>query len=120
MKIRNQELWDKCVAANSDGYGKAVVDYTARWADLMESHIRAGSKVADIAKATSHEADTEGITGFMYGCAVSTLAEVWEYGEELRKWHNIDTQIGDEGECANEEGTVLNPALVTINVGDDE
>jgi hypothetical protein len=50
----------------------------------------------------------------MYGCAVSTLSETWKFGEELRRWHNIDTQIHHEGEAANERGGVLNPAVLVI------
>jgi len=33
----------------------------------------------------------------------------------LRKWHNIKTQIGNEGEKANASGGVLNPALLNIS-----
>ena len=50
----------------------------------------------------------------MYGCAVSILFQVWEYGDELRRWHNLDIQIGDEGDKANKTGKVLNPALLNI------
>lgn len=115
-----QETWDTTVAANGDPYGKAVVDYARRWAELMEQKIEAGAKLEDIAKDTSHEANTEGITGFMYGCAVGILAKVWVHGEELRRWHNLDTQIGTEGEKANETGGTLNPALMTVNTGGEE
>jgi len=34
----------------------------------------------------------------MYGAAVAILSKVWKHGEELRRWHNLKTQIGDEGE----------------------
>ena len=104
------------VEKNQDFYGKGVVDYGKDWALLMEEQIVVGSTVAEIAKETSHTADTQGITGFMYGCAVSALAHYWVHGEELRRWSNLDTQIGDEGEKANESGGVLNPALITIEL----
>lgn len=106
--------WQECVAANQDGYGGAVITYAHRWARLMEARIGQGVAVADCADELSHFADTEGITGFMYGCAVSILSATWEHGEELRRWHNLDTQIGTEGERANESGAVLNPALLSI------
>jgi hypothetical protein len=48
------------------------------------------------------------------GCAVSILSHFWKHGEELRRWHKIDTQIGDVGDKANESGGVLNPALLNI------
>lgn len=88
--------------------------YAEKWADLMEARIAAGQTVEQCAKQTSNEADTEGITVFMYGCAVSILSQAWEHGEELRRWHNRDTQIGTEGDEANERGGVLNPALLSI------
>lgn len=115
MKLKDKEGWDKFVKLNSkDDYSKGVVTFAESWAELMEEKIAAGEKLVDFAKLTSHEADTSGITGFMYGAAVSGLSEYWEYGEELRLWHNLDTQIGDEGERANKKGTVLNPALLTL------
>ncbi len=114
MEVKNKALWDECVKNNQDPYGGAAIRFTERWADLMEAKMAEGKALEDIAKEASDEADTEGITGFMYGCAVSTLAAVWEHGEQLRRWHNLDTQIGDEGEKANESGGCLNPALLNI------
>lgn len=114
MKIKNQELWDKGLANNQDPYGNRCYTYARDWADLMESRIAKGENIAAMAKETSREADTDGITGFMYGVAVSILYAVWEHGEALRLWHNLDTQIGTEGEKANDNGTVLNPALLNV------
>ena len=99
---------------NADPYGAGIISFAERWAGLMESGIEQGKKIADIARATSSAADTEGITGFMYGEAASTLATFWEHGEELRRWHNLDTQIGNEGEKANAEGGTLNPACLIV------
>jgi len=114
MKISNLALWNVGLDNNTDPYGRACYTYAERWADLMEAALAGGKPIADVAKATSHEADVEGITGFMYGCAVSILASCWEHGEELRKWHNLDCQIGTEGEKANDSGGVLNPAILSI------
>jgi len=110
----NPADWQKCVDANQDGYGGACVSYTLRWARLMEGAINDGAKLEDAASNLSHLADSEGITGFMYGCAVSMLSRCWVHGEDLRRWHNKSTQIGTEGEKANDGGGVLNPALLTI------
>ena len=101
---------------NSDAYGHACFTYAERWAEMMEQAIVDGKKLEDVAEALSHEANKEGITGFMYGAAVSILSKSWIYGEQLRRWHNLQTQIGDEGKRANEKGTVLNPALMTIGL----
>lgn len=117
MKIKQgQETdYEKYKQVNStDPYSARVVSYGEDWANLMEKRMEGGEKIAKIAKDTSREADTDGITGFMYGAAVSALAKLWEHGEALRMWHNLDTQIGHEGERANESGGTLNPALLVI------
>ena len=114
MKLRDAEKWGTHKAANTDEYGSAVIRYAERWADMMEAAVDAGAKLEDIAESTSREADTEGITGFMYGAAVWSLAEAWQHGEQLRRWHNLATEIGDEGKRANETGGVLNPAMLNL------
>lgn len=114
MSLKDEAGWKKACAANTDPYGGAVMRYAETWARLMEDGISKGRVLDDIADETSHLADNEGLTGFMFGAAVSTLARVWIYGEDLRRWHNLKTQIRDEGEKANVSGGVLNPALLTI------
>lgn len=117
MKLKNETAWKEWREANTDPYGKCCVDYAEAWADEMEKRMEDGASVADIAKDTSYEVNNRagfGITGFMYGCAVSMLAQAWEHGEELRRWHNLDMQVGTEGEKANESGGVLNPAILSI------
>ncbi len=99
-----------------DSYSARIVSYGEDWANLMEAGIAGGKTIQEIAEAASHTADTDGITGFMYGCAVSALAHFWEHGEELRIWHNLETQIGKEGEEANRSGGVLNPAILNIKM----
>ncbi len=115
MKLADEAGWQKSKLLNSDSYGKCVMEYAERWARLMQIEMDNGKNLEDVAEATSREADIEGITGFMYGCAVSHLAWYWEYGDQLRRWHNLDIQIGNEGEKANESGGVLNPALLSIS-----
>ena len=114
IKVDLEKEYQEYRAKNTDSYGGRVISYSEDWADLMEAKIADDEKIIDIAKSTSHEADTDGITGFMYGCAVQGLAHFWEHGEELRRWHNLDTQLGNEGEEANKSGGVLNPALLNI------
>jgi hypothetical protein len=114
-----EEDWKLGRKNNPDGYGKAIFDYAEAWANLMEEKMAAGAALADMWKAASHEADAEGITGFMYGAAISILSGAWEHGEDLRRLHNLDTQIGHEGELANEKGGTLNPAILLIG-GDPE
>lgn len=99
------------VRNNTDGYGFACFDYATRWATLMEARIDEGDLpeeiIPEIAKETSSIADVEGITGYMYGMAVSMLAACWVHGEILKKWHNNEYGQPDA------EGTV-NPAIITV------
>lgn len=110
-----RETWNKGLENNQDFYGYGVYCYASEWATRMESEIENGADLHDIAERTSHEADG-GISGFMYGCAVGILAKVWIHGERLRRWHNLDRQINDEGEAANRSGGVLNPAVINIAI----
>lgn len=114
IELADEAGWQKFKDNNQDGYGGAVVSYAERWARLMQKEMADGKNLKDVADATSSEADIEGITGFMYGCAVSVLASCWKHGDQLRRWHNLKTQLGNEGEEANESGGVLNPALLCI------
>lgn len=112
--MRDPAAWQVAVDVNADPYGRCCIEYAARWARLMDELLAAGTTVAAVAKGTSDDADTEGITGFMYSMAVGLLARCWVHGEALRRWHNLDAQIGTEGEQANATGGVLNTALLHI------
>ena len=115
MELKDARAWEEGLAANSDPYGGATYEYAEKWANLMEADIGGGKLLSDIAKRTSHDADKDiGITGFMYGCVVQILGEVWIHGEELRRWHN--DQYGESGQRANESGGTINPAILTIGV----
>lgn len=96
---------------NTDPYGRGCFAYAERWAEMMENLIESSTDepmkvIVDNADRLSHEADVEGITGFMYGCAVSILSQCWKYGEELRKWHNKEYNYEGDG--------VVNPAVLNI------
>lgn len=114
MEFKDDEaakLWEQFVEVNSkDAYSNGVVTYARRWAKYMQHLMQKHNKsIIEIADKASHVSDIEGITGFMYGCAVNTLAQCWKYGEDLRKWHNKD--YGYEGDG------VVNPAVLTVSVG---
>lgn len=112
MKIRPgmEESYQKGLDNNQDPYGRGVYTFAVRWAELLEKDIEesgdACKSIIENANRRSREADTEGITGFMYGCAVNILSQVWEYGEILRKWHNKEYNYDGDG--------VVNPAILTI------
>lgn len=115
LQFKDEEahkIWDNFVEVNSkDDYSAAVVRYAEYWAKFMQYLMtkHKGVKVAKIAENASHAADIDGVTGFMYGCAVNVLSQVWKYGEELRKWHNKEYDYEGDG--------VVNPAVLTVNVG---
>ena len=87
MKLTDKSTWEEFVNTNRDFYGAGVIRYAERWANMMEREIENGKNLADIAYVTSLMADTDGITGYMYGCAVSILSLVWEHGKELKRLH---------------------------------
>lgn len=109
------EGWKRTVENNTDPYGAATVSYASAWAQMMEGLINQGSALKDIAEECSQLADTEGITGFMYGCAVSILSQCWKYGGDLNAWHN--GKYGEQGEEATESGGTINPAVLTMTIG---
>ena len=111
VKGKEQEYKD-WYEKNSDPYGRACFTYAERWAGMMEEKIKASEDdemkvIVDNAKQLSYEADKEGITGFMYGVAVSILSQCWEYGECLRKWHNKEYGYDGDG--------IVNPAVITVS-----
>ncbi|MBO3789628.1 hypothetical protein P9G40_19180 [Bacillus velezensis] len=87
MKVKDIEFYESWKSKNRCMYGLGIFNYVERWANLMENEIAKGAKVSDIAGKLSREADTEGITGYMYGASVSILSQCWEHGDELRRWH---------------------------------
>jgi len=109
MKIKDgkQADYNEFVKVNStDSYSLGVVKYMLRWAEMMENEINQGLSVSSAAEKTQFSADTEGITIFMYGCAVKALSQLWEHGEALRRWHNKEYGYDGDG-C-------VNPAILTI------
>lgn len=113
VKAGKEKEYEHCKEINShDSYSKGVIDFLEKWTSLLEkdiqNHEEAVKVIVDKADEYSHEADTEGITGFMYGCAVQIIAKYWEYGEELRKWHNKEYNYEGDG--------TVNPAILTIGV----
>lgn len=98
MQFANEARWNEIVAANKDDfYGAGVVNYAERWANLMENYMVVGMTVKDVAEVASHDADVDGITGFMHSMAAKILVYTWAHGEELRQWFNLRNQLGDEG-----------------------
>ena len=90
LLLTDSDYWNNQVTINQDPYGKAVINYAARWGKLIQYYlVNEPNKAFDeIASDTSYQADLEGITGFMNNCAVAILSACWIHGDKLRQWHN--------------------------------
>lgn len=109
LELSDPAGWEKARKANSDGYGKAALDYAEGWAKLMQVQIAKGKTVAECYESTQRGLGFLGITGFQFGCAVSILSQTWKHGEELKRVHNRKYGRPDVT-----EGTV-NPAILTVS-----
>lgn len=116
MEIPDQETWDDMVIAGMhDEYASAIIEFASRWARLMQLGMAAGKHLEDVASTTSDEANYDGITGNMEAHAVFFLTKTWRYGEQLRRWYNLEVGSEEEGKFANEtEGAIINPTLVIL------
>lgn len=118
--ITDAYTWQDYVDKNLQGYGYAILEYAAQWASLVEDALKTGSVFEEVVGPLSHEADTDDITGFMHGAAVATLSKVWKHGEALRKWSNSNIAPDQAEEVNAIPGTVINPALMTIQLPEDD
>jgi len=113
-KEQNWKEWQEC---NTDMYGGQCISFAKKWAAAMEIEMELGKKLEDVADKTCSDIDKQlgqwGLTGFMYGMVVAVLADVWEHGERLKKWHN--TKHGQP----DAKGTV-NPAILVLKEEKDE
>lgn len=106
IQLKEETDWLVGKNKNTDPYGSCIYEYAEGWAKLMQIELTKGNKLIECAGRTSFELGFLGITGYMYGAAVSILSHCWLHGEELRKWHNKEyNHDGDE---------VVNPAILTI------
>lgn len=103
------------LSKNQDPYGFGCYKYGCNWAALMEERVKAGESIAECWRDCGSEADTEGVTGFMYGMAAAMISDIWVHGEEFRRAYNTGMQVGTEGDRANARGSVLNPALLAMD-----
>jgi hypothetical protein len=112
IELVKEDQYNEWKDKNTDPYGKGIFEYAEYWAELMQATAKDNGVEIDMnfiinnAKELSFKADIGGITGYMYGAAVSILSTHWKYGEYLRKWHN--NEYGHDGDG------VVNPAVLTI------
>lgn len=109
MKINpgmEQEYQQFTDANSKNDYSRSMVRYMERWADMMETAIAGGATVAQAAESAGQEANTEGITGFQFVCAVEALSHFWPHGEALRQWHNHRYHYDGQG--------TVNPTILSF------
>lgn len=90
--ISRQEEYAVWREKNTDPYGSAIFRYAELWMTLMEEHIPVGTEAPDVsarlkelAGPKSHEADVEGVSGFMHGAAANIISQFWVHGEAFRR-----------------------------------
>ena len=117
MKILEgkEEYYTKFLDNNKDEYGKAIIDFSIRWADCLEELINNSIEdpktiINNNAAETATIANSEGITGAMYCQAVLFLNYVWEYGSILNSWHNKFWGLNEDT-----EGTA-NPSVLFCEI----
>ena len=114
MPITDQTKWQSWVNNNEDPYGKCCVDVARRVMEILDEE-PADFDCHEIISRADKDINAGGITGFMAGAVASMVSGTHSRGETFRRKWNLDTQIGNEGEKANEVGGVLNPALLMID-----
>lgn len=116
MPITKQDDWDKWVNNNKEPYGKACVDVAREVMRMLDE--KQDIDTIDTWKLICDADDSikaGGITGFMAGCVAQMVSHCHSRGEEFRRKWNLDNQIKNEGEKANEGKGVLNPAILNIS-----
>lgn len=117
MPITNEKVWNEWVEKNTDAYGGACITVARKVMELLDAEPSEFDCHKLICRADD-DANTGGITGFMAGCVAQMVSHCHSRGEEFRRQWNVDNQINDEGDKANESGGVLNPALLNVATGD--
>ncbi len=112
--IIDKKGWEKQVKANDDPYGKACIDVTRRVMEILDHYDGDDYDTHKLICKADKEVDAGGITGYMAGCVAGMVAQLHSRGDEFRRKWNLDNQIQNEGEKANEGKGVLNPALLNI------
>jgi 2,4-dienoyl-CoA reductase-like NADH-dependent reductase (Old Yellow Enzyme family) len=113
VPIINKEVWQSWVDANPDDYGGCCVNVARQVMAILDAEPGAIDPHAIITRADK-EVKAGGITGFMAAVVAQMVAGCHSRGEEFRRAWNAD--YGEQGERANDEGTLINPAIVTISV----
>lgn len=85
MKTKNKKEYQDWFDKNSnDSYGKRCFTYAEDWANMMEKHLKEGKLLNHkVIEDFGNDADTDGITGFMYTASKSILKNYWVYSNYI-------------------------------------
>lgn len=99
---KDQDELTRIIKLNSeDPYSNATIQYALAWGILMQLALKEGKELKDVWESCSHEADVEGVTGFMHGMAAKLLSYNWVHGEELKMLHNASFGVTSETGVVN-------------------
>ncbi|MFH0905233.1 MAG: hypothetical protein V1826_00720 [bacterium] len=91
-------------------------DYAECWARFIQKGLAEGRSLAEIAdecQRKAHQLYGRDLSGGAMSCGViPLLVKLWDYGEDFRRWHNRQTQVGREGEHANKTGGILDASVI--------
>lgn len=120
MKIKNgeEEAYKRYKESNNeDPYSARIVSFGEEWARLMEAEMGSGKELtSEMMDRCAGQADTDGITGFMYGAAASALSHFWEHAEKFQVAFNTQYMPKEKAEelAKTRPGATVNPAIITI------
>lgn len=114
MPIIKQKEWNQTVACNKDSYDKVIADISLKAMEILDTIMDRDYDCYDIIKQAYKETGHKGITGFMVGLIAESISYFYSDGDTFRRKWNLKLQYIDEGEKANKEGTILNPATIMV------
>lgn len=115
MPIVKEDEWKEYQKANSDPYGKCIVDVARRVMEILDAEdapLEAGDASKLINRADD-EIRAGGITGFMAGAAAEMVSRMHSRGKEFAVSWNASYGIGNAA-------LVVNPAIVTVYEPEEE
>ena len=107
MQFEDEPEWHFLQLINQGCYGKAILALSEQWARLMQLEMTQELSLSSVAQPTLNELDTAyglGIRAFYD--MVDMLARTWQYGEQLRQWHNQQYGFAEDYEGVVDPTTI--------------
>lgn len=88
MKVKpgTETTFASLKAKNTTDYGRTIIEYAERWAELMEACIAAGDVSKEMFDRTGDQADSYGLSGAMGETASSIISHYWLHGALVLAW----------------------------------